>query len=106
MRRFKKCIVTGATGSGGSYLIEHILKKQKSIKIFGFYRSKGYFNDLKKYKNCKLIKIDLLDYENTKKQINKIKPDVIFHLASDANVRNSFDDPINNSINNNTITIN
>ena len=31
MRRFKKCIVTGATGSGGSYLIEHILKKQKSI---------------------------------------------------------------------------
>ena len=106
MRRFKKCIVTGATGSGGSYLIEHILKKQKSIKIFGFYRSKGYFNDLKKYKNCKLIKIDLLDYENTKKQINKIKPDVIFHLASDANVRNSFDNPINNSINNNTITIN
>ena len=106
MRRFKKCIVTGATGSGGSYLIEHILKKQKSIKIFGFYRSKGYFNDLKKYKNCKLIKIDLLDYENSKKQINKIKPDVIFHLASDANVRNSFDNPINNSINNNTITIN
>ena len=106
MRRFKKCIVTGATGSGGSYLIEHILNKKKSIKIFGFYRSKGYFDDLKKYKNCKLIKINLLDYKNTKKQINKIKPDVIFHLASDANVRNSFDDPINNSINNNTITIN
>jgi len=106
MRRFKKCIVTGATGSGGSYLIEHILNKKKSIKIFGFYRSKGYFDDLKKYKNCKLIKINLLDYKNTKRQINKIKPDVIFHLASDANVRNSFDDPINNSINNNTITIN
>ena len=59
MRRFKKCIVTGATGSGGSYLIEHILNKKKSIKIFGFYRSKGYFDDLKKYKNCKLIKINL-----------------------------------------------
>ena len=29
MRRFKKCIVTGATGSGGSYLIEHILNKKK-----------------------------------------------------------------------------
>ncbi len=106
MRRFKKCIVTGATGSGGSYLIEHILRKQKSIKIYGFYRSKGYLDDLKKYKNCKLIKINLLNYINLKKQIKKIKPDVIFHLASDANVRNSFDDPINNSINNNTITIN
>ena len=104
--RSLKCIVTGATGSGGSYLIEHILKKQKSIKIYGFYRSIGYLNDLKKYKNCKLIKINLLNYINLKEQIKKIKPDVIFHLASDANVRNSFDDPINNSINNNTITIN
>ena len=33
MRRFKKCIVTGATGSGGSYLVEHILEKKKSIKL-------------------------------------------------------------------------
>ncbi len=106
MRRFKKCIVTGATGSGGSYLIEHILRKKKSINIYGFYRSEGYIHELKKYKNCKLIKINLLNYKNLKKQIEKIKPDVIFHLASDANVRNSFDDPINNSINNNTITIN
>jgi len=106
MRKFKKCIVTGATGSGGSYLIEHILEKKKTTKIYGFYRSKGYLNELKKYKNCKLIKIDLLNYQNLKKQINKIKPDVIFHLASDADVRKSFDDPIKNSVNNNTITIN
>ncbi len=106
MRRFKKCIVTGATGSGGSYLVEHILGKKKSMKIYGFYRSKGYLSELKKYQNCKLIKVDLLNYQNLKKQINKIKPDVIFHLASDANVRNSFDDPIKNASNNNTITIN
>ena len=64
MRKFKKCIVTGATGSGGSYLIEHILGKKNSIKIYGFYRSKGYLNELKKYKNCKLIKTDLLNYKN------------------------------------------
>ena len=31
---------------------------------------------------------------------------MLYFIASDANVRNSFDDPINNSINNNTITIN
>ena len=34
MRRFKKCIVTGATGSGGSYLIEHILNKKNQLKFW------------------------------------------------------------------------
>ena len=29
-------------GVVGSYLAEHILKKDKNIKIDGFYRSKGY----------------------------------------------------------------
>ncbi len=106
MRRFRKCIVTGATGSGGSYLIEHILNKKKKIKLYGFYRSKGYYNILKKYRNLDLIKINLLNYKNLKKQISNIKPDIIFHLASDANVRLSFDHPIDNSKNNNIITIN
>ena len=41
-RKFKKCLITGITGSGGSYLAEYILKKDKKIKIFGFYRSKGF----------------------------------------------------------------
>ena len=39
-RKFKKCFITGITGSGGSYLCETILKKDKKIKIFGTYRSK------------------------------------------------------------------
>ena len=74
--------------------------------MYGFYRSKGYYNILKKYRNLDLIKINLLNYKNLKKQISNIKPDVIFHLASDANVRLSFDHPIDNSKNNNIITIN
>ena len=41
-RNFKKCLITGITGSGGSFLTEHILKKNKKIKIYGLYRSKGY----------------------------------------------------------------
>ena len=41
-----------------------------------------------------------------KKYINKIKPDVIFHLASNADVRGSFDYPIDHAYNNNLITIN
>ena len=46
-RKFKKCLITGITGSGGSYLAEHILSKDSKIKIFGIYRSPGKKNLLK-----------------------------------------------------------
>ena len=48
VRKFKKCFITGITGAGGSYLAEHILKKDKSIKIYGSYRSTGNKNLLQK----------------------------------------------------------
>ena len=35
-RVFKRCLITGIAGSGGSYLAEYILKKSPSTKIFGF----------------------------------------------------------------------
>ena len=48
MRNFKKCYITGITGSGGSYLAEHINKNNKKIQILGTYRSQGYLELLKK----------------------------------------------------------
>ena len=107
-RKFKRCLITGITGSGGSYLAEHIFKKDKKIKIYGFYRSKGYLNLLKKKhkKKIKFIKLDLTKFRSLRKKINLIKPDVIFHLASNADVRGSFDFPIEHAYNNNLITVN
>ena len=107
-RNFKKCLITGITGSGGSYLAEHILKKDKKIKIFGLYRSYGYKKILIKIgnKRINLFKVDLNNYYKLKKIIKKIKPDIIYHLASNADVRASFDNPIGIINNNNLITIN
>ena len=104
-RRFKKCLITGITGSGGSYLAEHILSKDNKIKIFGIYRSIGNKNLLKN-KRIKLFKCDLCDFNKTQKIIKKINPDVIFHLASTANVRDSFNSPRKTIENNNAITLN
>ena len=107
-RNFKRCIVTGATGSGGSFLVEHLIQKDKKIKIYCFYRSNGYLNLLKnKYKkNIYFIKIDLKNFNKLKKIIKNINPDLIFHMASNADVRGSFDDPIAITNNNNLITVN
>ena len=106
-RRFKKCFITGITGSGGSYLAEHIYNKDKKLKLYGSYRSTGYKKILNKnINNLNLVKLDLRNYKKLKKTLKQIKPDLIFHLASNADVRGSFDKPILHSENNNLITIN
>ena len=104
----KIALITGITGSGGSYLAEYIIKKNKNIKVFGLYRSLGNLNILKKHCNKKIFffKVDLCNYLKLKNIIKKIKPDVIFHIASNADVRRSFDYPIECTHNNNTITSN
>jgi len=107
-RNFKRILITGITGSGGSYLAEHIIKKKNKIKMFGLYRSKGYLPYLKnKYgKKINFFRIDLKNYNKLKSIIKIIKPDLIFHLASNADVRKSFDKPIELTNNNNLITSN
>jgi GDP-4-dehydro-6-deoxy-D-mannose reductase len=103
-RNFKKCFITGITGAGGSYLAEFILKQNKSVKIFGSYRSKGNISLLKKKynKKIKFFKIDLNNYKKLKIILKKIRPDLIFNFASNPDVRLSFDFPrefINNNFN-------
>lgn len=94
-RNFKKCFITGIAGAGGSYLAEYIFRHNKSIKIFGSYRSSGNINLLKnKYKKkIKFFKIDLNNYNKLKNVLKKIKPDLIFNFASNPDVRLSFDRP-------------
>ena len=107
-RHFKSCLITGITGSGGSYLAEHIISKKLKTKIHGFYRSKGYLELLKKNHKNKInfLKVDLTNYKNTLDGIKKSKPDLIFHLASNADVRGSFDEPLLHTKNNTLITAN
>ena len=107
-RHFKRCLITGVTGSGGSYLAEHILKKDKNVKIFGLYRSEGYKKLLKKIskKRISFFRVDLKNLYKLKIILKKVKPDIVFHIASNADVRDSFDNPIKITNNNNLITVN
>ena len=61
---------------------------------------------MKKLGKKKLIKLDLKDFLKTKKVLKRLKPDLIFHLASNADVRQSFDQPREIIINNNNCTLN
>ena len=107
MRKFKKIFITGILGSGGSYLAEHIKRKDPKVKIYGCYRNKNekIFKKLKA-KKIELHKCDLNNFVKINKLIKNINPDLVYHLASNADVRLSFDEPMNIILNNNNITIN
>ncbi len=107
-RTFNKCLITGATGSVGSYFIDFLVKNKIKLKIYGVYRSKGYLNYLKKKhkKKITLLKLNLRNLDKTTSIIKNFKPDVIFHFASNADVRKSFDSPVDVCKNNNEITLN
>lgn len=105
----KKVLITGITGSGGSYLAEHIINNYKKIQIHGFSRwhSTTTNNNLFNLKDkIYLHEVDLNDFSSTIKNLKKIKPDIIFHLAAHANVRASFDTPLSVFNNNTNSTLN
>ncbi len=105
-RIFKKCLITGITGSGGSYLAEHLKKKDKKIKITGTTRKK--IKDINKNlkKISKIKNLNLLNYNKVLNLLKESKPDLIYHIASYADVRKSFFSPVKVINNNNQITLN
>ena len=68
-RKFKRCFITGITGSAGSFLAEYILKKDPKVKIFGTFRNKNKLKYINKIKSnrLKLTNLNLLGYKKLKK---------------------------------------
>lgn len=90
---FKRILITGVAGSGGSYLAESILKKYPDSKILGLRRShtSGNSDNLTAVKDkIQVISCDLLDQGNLYRCIKDFAPTVIFNVASQANVLDSF----------------
>jgi CDP-glucose 4,6-dehydratase len=91
----KKILITGHTGFKGSWLTLFLLNFKS--KIFGI--SKDYpsypnhFSELKLKNKIKHYLFDLSDKMKTKNFINKIKPQIIFHLAAQPLVKKSYEEP-------------
>jgi GDP-4-dehydro-6-deoxy-D-mannose reductase len=96
-RNFKKVLITGISGSGGSYLAEYICRKHPKVKVHGVSRwhVTSSNKNLKKILNkIVLHECDLQDYSSILNVLRKVRPDAIFNLAAHANVRASFDTPL------------
>lgn len=77
-----RILVTGAAGFMGSHLVDSLVKNG-GYEIFAVDDlSGGYKTNLNN--KSKFTKLDLRDRKKTAEYINKVKPDILYHLAADA----------------------
>lgn len=102
-----KVLITGVTGSGGSYLAEYILNNVQGAKVIGTTRDHTAARNIQFIKDrIDLRYLDLNDSLSVYRLFDDVRPDIVLHIASMANVRKSFDYPHDVVTNNINITLN
>lgn len=81
-----RVLITGSSGFVGRHLIRH-LQQATTWKLYGLSRHPSTAEHIE------FIHADLLDLATVKKAVGTIRPDIIFHLAGQASVADSFHDP-------------
>jgi len=93
----KVALITGIRGQDGAYLAKFLL--EKGYEVWGADRRSGDYSswrlkELGIEKDIKFIYLDLLEFSNILRVIEKIKPDEVYNLAAQSFVGVSFEQPI------------
>ena len=93
----KKALITGITGQDGAYLSKLLL--EKGYEVYGAFRrtSDLHLNKLKFLKiddKINYVPLELHEFTNIHKTIEKIQPDEIYNLGAQSFVAVSFEIPI------------
>ena len=92
----KKVLVTGHTGFKGSWLTLWLLKMNANVSGIGLKPeySTNLFDELNIEKDINHIICDIRNKQKVKNHIQKINPDIVFHLAAQPLVVKSYKDPV------------
>ena len=90
-----RILITGITGFVGSHLAEYILKMDEGDQIYGLCRWRSPKDNIASiYNKIYLLDGDLCDLSSLIRNLESVKPDIIFHLAAQSYVLTSFNSPI------------
>lgn len=97
----KKTLITGITGQDGSYLAELLIKK--GYDVHGIIKrasspNTGRIEHLLRSGKVTLHYGDITDSNSLINVLHKVKPDEVYNLAAQTDVRISFDIPVSTSI--------
>jgi GDPmannose 4,6-dehydratase len=93
----KRALITGITGQDGAYLAKLLLGK--GYEVYGAYRRSASVNtwrlcELDVLDKVKMIAMELLEFTNILRVMDKVKPDEVYNLAAQSFVAFSFEQPI------------
>lgn len=93
----KKILITGHSGFKGSWLTQVLLNWGADVVGISLPPNThpSLFEILKIKKNIKNYFLDIRDSKKVSDVFKKEKPEIVFHLAAQAIVRDSYDDPLN-----------
>lgn len=90
----KKVIVTGGTGFIGSHLVEELIALEAEVLVIDVACAPlSYFAQKELSKKVQLALVDIADRQTIAELFVDFQPDYIFHLAAEAIVSNSYEDP-------------
>lgn len=105
---YKKAFITGLSGQDGSLLANFLLLK--GYVVYGIVRSKESNIDklqtLKIEKKVNIFYADICDFIKVEELLLMIKPDEIYHLASQSSVFKSINNPLETHLTNYISTLN
>jgi len=106
--RNKKVLITGHTGFKGSWLSSWLLNL--GAEVIGYSdevpTEPSLFNELKLAEKITDLRGDIRDYKALKQVVENEKPDIIFHLAAHAIVRECLENPVEAFTTNSIGTVN
>lgn len=92
----KRVFITGHTGFKGKWLTSVLMKFNTKITGYSLKdKNKRNYENFLDYKNVKNIYGNVSDYNNLRDKIKAAKPDIIFHLAAQPLVSDSYLKPLN-----------
>jgi len=93
----KRALITGVTGQDGAYLSRLLL--DKGYEVYGAARRTASLNhwrlvDLGIDKDLRFVELELTEFSNILRIIDKVQPDEIYNLAAQSFVGTSFEQPL------------